>query len=589
MATMRVFRALGIEPRAIHSTILVAAALVTTTAVATAGWSDDPATNTPVADAASDQVQPKLAVSADGGTFVSWFDGIANGYDVRVQKLDGEGDERFSHDGVLVADRGFSSTQDYGLSTLGFGDAVLAFRDDRFSGTQITASRIASSGATLWGPNGVQLTQTTDFVAAPAVAATSDGSVVVAWTQGSSARVMRLDGFGVPAWPSDIVLTPPSGSYSLNDIRAVGEAVIVSLTHETGGFGSPRRLHAQKIAADGSLPWGPTPVSVFTTGSLQFGNFPDFSTNDAGESFFSWYDASTLALQCYVQRLDAGGAPAFGANGAPVSTDVSRVRVGPSAAYDPITDEITVFWTELNAAQSQFGLHGQRFDASGNRLWPSEGIVVVALGPQEISQVSTVIVPEIAFRGHATPRAGEQDRPFVFWSQAPSFGNQVLRGAKFHTDGQLEVPPFFVSSTPSGKSRLAAVRHEAGQAVLAWSDDRRDDGDVLAQNVNFDGSLGLLSVSAPEGNDTVGSFAPWPNPARRVVHIPFSDDGSNSVEIQDVRGRRILHLEVTRGSGLSGSLVWDGRGSDGVSVPPGIYYVRTLGGRTAPRAITWLP
>jgi hypothetical protein len=435
----------------------------------------------------------------------------------------------------------------------------------------------------------VQLTNTTDFVAAPAVAGTSEGSAVVAWTQGSSTHVMRLDGFGIPTWPDDVVLTPGSGAYSLNDIQAVGTDVIVSLTHETGGFGSPRHLYAQRIAADGSFPWGPDPVPVFTSGSLQFGNFPDFFTDAVGGSFFTWCDASTSALQCYVQRLGADGAPAFPVNGAAVSTDASRVRVSPSASYDPGVDEVTVFWVELNAAQSQFGVRGQRFDASGNRLWPDQGIVVVPLAAAEISQVRTVSLPEIAFRTSQEPsssRLGGDLRSFVFWMQAPSFGNQVLLGAKLLADGTIELPSIPIASTPSGKSRLVAAAHLDAQAILAWSDDRDDSGDILAQNVNFDGSLGVLVVAVPDAGSGSQPSGLWPNPARDVVHLRVS--GSSAVEIMDARGRRVRLLEPGISDPFGRELVWDGRGADGARVPPGVYYVRPLGADSRTRAITFL-
>ena len=134
------------------STRTLACLLLATLATpAQAQWSSNPFTNRSLADAASDQAQPKIAPTADGGAYVSWFDGIGSGYDVRVQKLDALGIESFAHNGVLVADRGFSSTQDYGLDVDASGNALLAFRDDRPGGTQITAAKISAIGLAVWG------------------------------------------------------------------------------------------------------------------------------------------------------------------------------------------------------------------------------------------------------------------------------------------------------------------------------------------------------------------------------------------------------------------------------------------------------
>ena len=109
-----------------------------------AQWSSNAATNSSIADQTSEQVQPKIAPTSDGGCYISWFDNAAGGYDVRLQRLDADGVEQWAHNGVLIADRGFSSTQDYGLDVDTAGNALLTFRDDRFTGTQITARSTGS-------------------------------------------------------------------------------------------------------------------------------------------------------------------------------------------------------------------------------------------------------------------------------------------------------------------------------------------------------------------------------------------------------------------------------------------------------------
>ena len=547
----------------IRRSIVTLVSLVSIPAVLHAGWSSDPAVNLSVADAASDQAQPKLSPTPDGGVWVSWFDGIGTGYDVRVQKLDAMGDEVLVHNGELVADRGFSSTQDYGLATEASGDALLAFRDDRFAGIQITAARIAVSGATLWGPTGVQLTSTTDFVAAPGIAGTSDGGAVVAWTQENATRVMKLDGLGFPVWPGDVVLAPGTGSYSFNDIRADGNDVIVSITHETGGFGSPRHLLAQKIGPDGSLLWGASPVAVFDGGSLQFGNFPDFVGDGAGGGVFSWYDTSTLDLQCYVQRILSDGSEAFPHDGVAVSTNTSRDRTGPSAVFDAVDGSVVVFWTEETTSTN--GVYGQRVDVGGNRIWGADGVVVEALSTDDVTQVRAVQL--------ATGT-------FAFWSQAPSFGTNVLLGARVDAGGTVDLMPFDVASTPSSKSRLAAVA-AGDQAILAWSDDRVDSGDVLAQNVNDDGSLGDGTIAVPPASSSA-AIAAWPSPARTHVHVGLpAAAGAGPLGVFDVAGRRIRELMPARGARR---VTWDLTDARGVRVPAGVYFAG-MPGRGSARVV----
>ncbi|MBZ0268932.1 hypothetical protein K8I85_12300, partial [bacterium] len=446
---------------------LFLASFLLVAAPAFAQWSADAALNLAVATGAGSQVQPKVVATSDGGCWVSWFDGAA-GYDVRVQRLDAGGVPQLGANGVLVADRGFSSTQDYGLDVDALGGAALAFRDDRFSGTQITAARVTMSGVLVWGVNGVQLTSTTAFVASPRICGTADGGVVVAWTEDAGARVQKLDAMGGTAWgPGGLTFTPGAGSYSPSDLHAHGSDAVMAFVYQTGGFGSPRHLYAQKFDSTGALQWGATHVKVFDGGSLQFGNFPGFEPDGAGGGVFSWYDTAA-SLQCYVQHVTSGGTEAFGHNGAVVSTDGVRIRVSPHAAYDAGTGETFAFWTEQNSLQSQAGVYGQKFDASGNRQWGSTGAVLVPLGADSITMVRCV------------PSGGGA---FAFWDRAPSFGTDRLYGMHLDTDGATDIAPFDVASTAAVKSRLDVTRTTSGMAVLVWTDEKSGSGDVYAQNV----------------------------------------------------------------------------------------------------------
>jgi hypothetical protein len=442
--------------------------------VALAQWSDNPALNLAVGDAASDQSQPKVVPTADGGCWISWFDGIGTGWDVRIQRLDVGGEEPLGHAGVLVADRGFSSTQDYDLDIDADGNALLTYRDDGGVGVQISASKVAPDGTLLWGATGVQLTSTNAFVAAPVIAATSDGGAVVGWTQNSNMLLRRLDASGAYLGPP-VEFIPGVGSYSASDMHGAGNDVIVSFVHQLGGFGSPRHLLAQKVDSSGTKLWGAGNVSVFDGGSLQFGNFPDFEPDGAGGAVFSWYNAASLQLQCSVQHILSGGGEAFGHNGTVVSTNATRVRVNPSVSHDPVSGETFAYWIELNSSQSQHGVYGQKFDAAGVRQWTDDGTVVVPLGTDDIT---------------GAPHMISGDQTLVVWDAAPGFGACRIFGRLVDTNGAMVTTVFGISTTPASKSRLDLTRTAAGYGALAWKDDRNDGGDIYAQNINADATLG---------------------------------------------------------------------------------------------------
>lgn len=448
------------------------------TASSQAQWSADAAVNLSIGDGASDQNQPKIVATPDGGCYVSWIDGIGTGWDVRLQKLSAAGNEEWAHGGVLVRDRSYSSTQDYGLDVDAVGAAVLAFRDDNFANEQVTVARVSTSGVLIWGANGVQVTNTTNFIASPRVTGTANGDLVVTWTENSLARVMRLQPNGGTAWPMPVDLTPAAGSYSPSDIHATADDVIVSMVHQPSGFSGPKHLLAQKLDFTGAPLWGASPLAVFDGGSLQFGNFPTFVTDGSGGAVFGWY--GTGPLQCYAQHVLANGTEAFPHNGVAGSTDLTGTRVSPSVDFDPASSSTYLFWEEQNGAQSMSGLSGQKFDAAGNAQWGATGASFVPLSTTEINWVRTLAT---------------QTGAFVFWHAEPGFGNAIGRGGFVDPGGVMTAGPVTYASTPSNKTRLAATLLSSGDAALVWSDDRVDGGDILVQNMQPDGTLGGGSLA----------------------------------------------------------------------------------------------
>lgn len=461
-------------------------------APALAVWPGDPANNLIVADGASEQVQPKLVATPDGGVFVSWFDNATGGYDVRLQRLDAKGDERFPHNGLLLADRDFSSTQDYGLAIDTAGNALVAYRFEVAGVVQVYAAKVSPAGALLWAAApGLAVSSGSDDANSPRITGTSDGNVVVAWSAGTAIRAQKLAAAdGAPLWGAGITITPASGSFLIADLEpAEAGTAIVSFVPNPA-----RHLWAQKLAAaDGAPLWGTNPLHVYDQagGTLQFGNFPPFLPDGGGGAVFAWYTSSP-SLQVRVQRVLGNGTEAFAHNGVEASTDGSRLRSAPSAAFDAATGAITVFWRETNSLQSLIRLYGQRFDAAGARQWGESGKEVVALGTADLSQITTLL-----FRGE----------PVVTWATEEAFDDQPLTAERFDATGTPIWVPAVVSlkSAATATSRLAAVKAADGSAVFAWTDGATA-RDLKAQNLHPNGALGTVIFA--DGFESGGTL-PW--------------------------------------------------------------------------------
>ena len=461
---------------------------------------DNPAVNTPVVTSSGEQAQPKIVSNPSGGFYVSWFDNSAGGYDMFLQRFDGDGNRLWDEAGLMVADRTYSSTVDYGLDVDASGNALLTFRDDRTGGDKITVTKVAPDGSFPWGADGVQLSDGLNFVANPGVAAASDGSVVVAWFEDGVVPVRSLSSDGQIQW--EITMTDPLG-IALSDIKAsdapdaAGEVLLLMRTF--GGFTTPGRLRAQKLDASGNSMWGDTPIPVMTAGSLQFGNFPNFITDGAGGMVVSWYQ-SVPSLQTYVQRIDANGAQLFQEGGLPLSQNGGQLRVDPGVSYDPESDQVYAFWVELNSNQSANGIYGQRVDANGSLVWGANGLSLIPLGSDDLQQVQAGLLegePTVSYVNSSTPS---------------------LQTARLTPDGSYAWSSEFVLLSTNGFGRLQKLNSSELENILVWQG--ASDSDIYAQNINYEGRLGLF-----DGPDTGVDLSVSYNDAWNLISLPMETTG----------------------------------------------------------------
>ncbi|MEP0848472.1 MAG: hypothetical protein HRF50_16825 [Phycisphaerae bacterium] len=450
---------------------------------ALAQWPSDPAANLSLGDRTGEQVQAKICATSDGGCYASWFDNFSGGYDVYLQRLDPAGFEQWTHNGILLADCGFSSTEDYDLDVDADDNAILTYRDDHTGTVRIVANKVDSLGTPLWGPFGVQVSVSPD-VHTPRVCATSSGNVVVGWSVGNGFRLQKLDASGTPQWGAEgLLLQPSTGSYFLSDLVASdGDNVIALWVRPIGNFLSDKHLYTQKFDGAGNALWDRTPgtpaskdpIIVYDGGSVQNGYFPAFVSDQAGGGVYGWYEISGNR-HAYVQRVTAAGAELFAHNGVACSTTAGRIQLSPSVAFAPLTGETFLAWTEANSLQSQWGISAQKYSAAGARDWGNGG--------RELLPLSTVQ------NGFVT--ALEQGGELIV-AAFSAFPGRII-ATRRDTNGNAVWTPAMIDvcSTVSGKDDLEAAQTDAGMMLFAWTDDRRDAGNIYAQNLNPDGSLGV--------------------------------------------------------------------------------------------------
>jgi len=452
-----------------------------------AQWSNDPADNLIVSDIASGNTQSKIVPTTDGGFYVSWFDNGANGFDLHLQRLDVDGNEVWAHNGVLVADRDYSFTYDYGLSADAAGNAYLSFNccANGAADEHIAVSKVSPDGTLAWG-DGIVVSSVDEAVYNAYVTPTSDGTIVVAWSADSGVRAQKLDADGQALWAAGgVLLDQPAGLKLLGGVQpAMAGDAIVSWSNQSG---SSHILRAQKLASlDGSPLWGGgTAIRVFGAGNLQFGYYPPFLSDGAGGGVFWDYDAVGVSFVARVQHLDADGNLLLSVNGVLATTDTTSDHTDTSASFDATTGDIYVVWRDNftdGGGHTFDGVSAQRVDAAGALQWSDSGKVLVAPtdstdGAHSISQLNALPTPDGFFASWVTG--------------AIPTANQPLTVTRLDAAGGYVWPAQTVDiKTQRNTSRAEGAVSTTGFAAYAWEDGDESASTIRAQNINLDGSLG---------------------------------------------------------------------------------------------------
>lgn len=464
--------------------------------VAHAQWTDDAAVNQSLATTtlSGEQNQARIVRTPDGGSWVSYLG--ASGYDVWVQRLLPDGTPMFPG-GLQVADRSFSSTQDYGMDMDATGAAVLAFRDGSSSSPGVWANRVLADGTLAWG-SGVQLAGGSPQIASPCIAATSDGGSVVAWTAFTSTAFVELrkldaDGQVVASHTmtraAGISVTSIVGSDTPGEL---GECILMTVGF--GGFTSPRPLRVQKFDANLDPRWQADDVPVYTAGSVQIGARPRIRPDGSGGCVAAWYSSSP-SLRCFVQQIRADGTARLSTTQYGV-TSTAENQTDPVAAIDPDNGDLYCFWTTKNSSQSQFALKAQRFVGT-TRAWGSGGLTLRPLGGDQIIPAG------------CEPRAG--GGMTGFWVDDTLPDPQTLLAVALDDAGAAAwdgsaggvAGAVVVSDASSQKSRVAVAMRSDGEMVAVWADDRSGTRRIFGQNLNADGSLGVEVRPADLNQDGV--------------------------------------------------------------------------------------
>lgn len=521
---------------------------------AQAQWTTDVSLNTTVRAAQAINISSHLVADGpDGSTYVSWFENRDGNYQLRMQRLDADGGRMWPDSGLVVsAFPQNSAIFRYDLKSDLFGNAIVAFQDERTGSLDIVAYLISPDGEFLWGPDGVQLPTDGSTGLSPSVAGLRSGNTVVAWnTNDTPGRIafQLVD-------PEGNLLLSPASEISANTrvSRPVPVATndggfILQYELEGGEFLSPSTMYARRYDEFGLEAWhDPVRVSTKTIAGFYFPR----PAPDGQDGFYVAFNTANPnnpgISDVYIQRVRADGS-LWSTQGTRLdnSDNVQKFTAGKGLAWINDDDGLMVPLQVTDIAQGQSAVAVQRVDTAG----------ALPLGPA---------VPTIIFSGsYTTPVdiASTLDGALIIQSTSV-LNSDLLKAKRVDLSGAAVWSPALqdVSSANSTKGDVVVTSVREGQAVVVWDDDRALNG-VYAQNIT---ELTTGVASLPTGSAALRlEQNPTDNP---VLLLENGLCPTRGLAVFDTQGRKVY-----------GSMV---PATDRLALPlsglmPGVYTIRVIG------------
>lgn len=319
-----------------------------------------------------------------GGAYVSWADLNSGLQNLIVSRIDSSGNIRWSDPAMNGFSTISSGLPDGGYSHLellqnGTTGVIAVWTDVRnafTTGVSLFAQKLDITGVRQWDTLGVALAPKPSFLQQQTnevPVSDNAGGAIYAWEQSNSgssphAYAGHVNASGMITWISTsdslgVLLDGPLSTGQQNISIISGGSGTALLTWTDGA----KNTYLQKIASDGSLPWGanPVPFATNTTGEV-------LTTDGSGGAIVAWDEGLQNGVNIFAQRVNASGQPVwsnptYGTSGNPVSTTPSTFQENPVIVSDDAGGAIVV-WYDLRATGygGPYDLYAQHIGSDGS-------------------------------------------------------------------------------------------------------------------------------------------------------------------------------------------------------------------------------
>jgi hypothetical protein len=457
-------------------------------------------------------------------------------------------------------------------------------------------------GIALWGGDTPVATAPGDQGLELDIASDGAGGAFVVWQDRrySRVRLQRIDAAGEKAWGAakDVAISEWEKFEPAIVEDGSGGAIVAWAEGRSGvctrGFKADCDIYAQRFSPEGARLWGDAGVPVTLAPANQGASGFSMTTDENGGAFLAWEDARPDCCKVYAQHLLADGTVLWAPDGIRLSPEPT-ISFGPMSGLPQAVSDgaggVIVVWLEnqVDPEVEPPPVTVQRVDASGEILWPENGVRVGV--PQFVTFsvvgdgaggafVAFIADTEADFGEMSVQRVGPNGTPLWgangsllgeadYYAETPDVIADGNGGAivtwvnhafdEIHVEESIDVyaQRLDAAGTPvweAGGKPLCTFPGEQddprilgdgeGGAIVVWRDCRDYPeriacffgSDIYAQHVRPDGTelwpTGGTPVSAAPGPQSVGQGTP----PRHFIHMTTDTAGGAVVVWPD--GRR---------------------------------------------------
>lgn len=340
----------------------------------------------PLCIAASYQTVYGIVSDGSGGAIVVWEDSRAGTPDIYAGRVNVSGTPLWTANGVALCTATDAQYEPKAISD-GAGGAIVVWQDHRtLTSADVYARRVNASGTALWATNGVAICALSTYETYPVISSDAAGGAIIAWTDARSGAsdvyAQRVSGTGSTLWTPNGVVVSATTNYQDNPCLVPDGAGGAIVAWADSRFGNVD-VYAQRLDPAGASRWAGNGIAVCLAAGYQ--NPPTIVADGFGGAIMAWLDQRGTSADVYAQRVSGSGTFLWAADGAPVCT-MPTYENGVSAAADGLGGAIITWMDSRNGPND---LYAQRVSDAGATQWAANGVPLITAPGYQYSAALT--------------------------------------------------------------------------------------------------------------------------------------------------------------------------------------------------------